>query len=678
MASTRESIGDGASVFVGLLLVVIAAFFNGSWNASFSPHLGWAIGRKRHRRRSSSRKRSNSGSNGNGGDGGGGGGAGSRKHRTTPSSSAPQQQQQEAPTSTAVPADNGESGDSSSNLASSSGNLSKGKGQSGKGSTAGQQPSERTGVGAAAAAAAAATTTTTKHATAETATDYGYGVTNSLRSSNSSGNGGGVDTSQKRRRKFSLYGNDRTPTEGFRGSSQSRFSMLSVDSDGFPSSPVRPKTHRRSSLLVASIAFDIQGLSDSGSDDEEEEGEEVEDEEGGMLMMLYGGKQQSKGPAIPTVDEETSSDALTIASGRKSARFRSPPVLEDEEEEQQQAALSPAPPSRRMPTAAARGQPRNTRFHSVLGNFLRESSRTARSLAMSLSTRASSSEQQPNISRGNRPARPNRGGMADESLRSIRSSGSTRSHRGGRHGRHDAVIDVNFHQAWILFQTYAALINVPVCLFWSGGPDRVGWIFRNTPSTDLVLVCVFSVLWTFGGIGFGVACQVAGVGLGTNLTMGFVMVIGALLPLILNGLVLTPAGGVILSGLAVCCGGLFFAGRSLRTRDLDEIQLYEQEQEKKRHNSSSHIEFQDSGACIVEDDEVKNSVLPGHPKEQLSDKQSSSAAPSQQGQQSSAPPTPPSEDKIAEYSTLQKVLICAVAAVMSSMLQVSKAVHVFS
>lgn len=80
--------------------------------------------------------------------------------------------------------------------------------------------------------------------------------------------------------------------------------------------------------------------------------------------------------------------------------------------------------------------------------------------------------------------------------------------------------DLTYHLSWIMFQVYSGIINIPICLWWAGGPERVQFIVQESSSIDIALICIFSILWGGGSVGFGLACQVAGVGLGTNLCMG--------------------------------------------------------------------------------------------------------------------------------------------------------------
>jgi hypothetical protein len=52
--------------------------------------------------------------------------------------------------------------------------------------------------------------------------------------------------------------------------------------------------------------------------------------------------------------------------------------------------------------------------------------------------------------------------------------------------------------------------------------------------------------------------------------MGIIAVIGTLLPLIVDGTLITIAGAVICVGLIICCGGLWLSTKALALRDEDE------------------------------------------------------------------------------------------------------------
>mmetsp|Transcript_16197 Transcript_16197/g.18756 ORF Transcript_16197/g.18756 Transcript_16197/m.18756 type:complete len:372 (+) Transcript_16197:435-1550(+) len=75
---------------------------------------------------------------------------------------------------------------------------------------------------------------------------------------------------------------------------------------------------------------------------------------------------------------------------------------------------------------------------------------------------------------------------------------------------------------------------------------------------------------SLGTLFFGIACKVAGVGMGTNVSMGIITIIGTFLPLITENTLISPFGGVVCIGLVICCLGLWFATKALAQRDLDE------------------------------------------------------------------------------------------------------------
>lgn len=95
-------------------------------------------------------------------------------------------------------------------------------------------------------------------------------------------------------------------------------------------------------------------------------------------------------------------------------------------------------------------------------------------------------------------------------------------------------------------------------------------ILAETSPLSIILVVLFSLIWGVGTLLFGLACKIAGVGLGTNLSMGIIAVIGTLLPLIVDGTLITIAGAVICVGLIICCGGLWLSTKALALRDEDE------------------------------------------------------------------------------------------------------------
>ena len=69
------------------------------------------------------------------------------------------------------------------------------------------------------------------------------------------------------------------------------------------------------------------------------------------------------------------------------------------------------------------------------------------------------------------------------------------------------------------------------------GPDALRAIYAAAAPGELGAIIVFSILWGFGGVGFGQAIKRVGIALGTNIVMGIIVVIGRGLhsfPLLLN------------------------------------------------------------------------------------------------------------------------------------------------
>ena len=117
----------------------------------------------------------------------------------------------------------------------------------------------------------------------------------------------------------------------------------------------------------------------------------------------------------------------------------------------------------------------------------------------------------------------------------------------------------------------AAIVNTILCVI------LLDWnfltIIREAETAHILAICFFSLLWGFGNVGFGYSIQIAGIGLGTTLTMSVIAVIGTLLPLLLDvdGMLLTASGGVIVLGLFICALGFVAASKALALKDVDEL-----------------------------------------------------------------------------------------------------------
>lgn len=203
-------------------------------------------------------------------------------------------------------------------------------------------------------------------------------------------------------------------------------------------------------------------------------------------------------------------------------------------------------------------------------------------------------------------------------------------------GKSDSQNDLTYHHAFALFQIYAVIINIPICLWWAGGPERVGAILAETPPISIILVVVFSLIWGLGTLLFGIACKVAGVGLGTNLSIGIIAVIGTFLPLITENTLFSPFGAIVCVGLAICCIGLWVATKALSQRDEDERQ------------AKSQLDFPLSLDDVKEDD---NFIGKDNDQEDSSTEKASDTR------------------EIKEYSTTQKFLVCLATGATAVQLQ---------
>ena len=104
------------------------------------------------------------------------------------------------------------------------------------------------------------------------------------------------------------------------------------------------------------------------------------------------------------------------------------------------------------------------------------------------------------------------------------------------------------------------------------GPSVLSEVFAEAEPRHLWAICVPSLAWGWGGVGFGQAIKRLGVALGTSIVMGIIVVIGTALPAILDAdeLTATQASGVAL-GVALGVAGFVAGGRAglLRDRTLE-------------------------------------------------------------------------------------------------------------
>jgi hypothetical protein len=219
--------------------------------------------------------------------------------------------------------------------------------------------------------------------------------------------------------------------------------------------------------------------------------------------------------------------------------------------------------------------------------------------------------------------------------------------------------DLEFNHAWMLFQFYSAIINCVVCLFWAGGPKNISFVLSQSSTSSIVLVVIFSFLWGIGSLFFGRACKIAGVGLGTNLAMSIVLMLGTFLPLLYDGGIRSAVGAIIITGLIVVCFGLYFSAESLRIRDLD---LAKPAQSEVENSSSCPVDF--SVDEELSNDEVVFSVEQLQRNGDEGDFENDVPVP-----KLSAAMSEKKEIEEPEYSTSVKISVCVLAGIFASMLQ---------
>jgi len=219
--------------------------------------------------------------------------------------------------------------------------------------------------------------------------------------------------------------------------------------------------------------------------------------------------------------------------------------------------------------------------------------------------------------------------------------------------------DLDYHYAWMLFQVYSAIINCVLCIYWAGGPSNVKYVVTHAPASTIVLVVIFSALWGVGMVLYGIACKIAGIGLGTNLVLCIVLMLGTFLPLAYYGGIKSATGGVIMAGLAVVSVGLYFSAASLRIRELDFAKAKRQPTEPASDPVVSNIDEEASNNDNEFSDEPQQNEAQENSK---GNNNMSITSTSKISTERSAQDEP-------EYSVFVKISVCLLAGILSSMLQ---------
>jgi len=120
---------------------------------------------------------------------------------------------------------------------------------------------------------------------------------------------------------------------------------------------------------------------------------------------------------------------------------------------------------------------------------------------------------------------------------------------------------------WFVANVLIPVFNTGVVLAVIG-PSVLSEVFADAEPRHLWAICVPSLAWGWGGVGFGQAIKRLGVALGTSIVMGIIVVIGTALPAVLGAdeLTATQASGVAL-GVALGVAGFVAGGRAGLLRD---------------------------------------------------------------------------------------------------------------
>ncbi|WP_111706217.1 L-rhamnose/proton symporter RhaT [Lutibacter citreus] len=138
--------------------------------------------------------------------------------------------------------------------------------------------------------------------------------------------------------------------------------------------------------------------------------------------------------------------------------------------------------------------------------------------------------------------------------------------------------DFKFENTWGLFFMLTMFL-VPIIASTFLIKDFSG-VFAAVPTDILVKMAGASVLWGIGVMMWGKAINHIGLSLGFSLFIGTVILVGSVLPFVVEGL---PEGNVfftILGGIFVVLLGVLFNGQAGFTRELDEIAAGKNKKEK--------------------------------------------------------------------------------------------------
>ena len=131
----------------------------------------------------------------------------------------------------------------------------------------------------------------------------------------------------------------------------------------------------------------------------------------------------------------------------------------------------------------------------------------------------------------------------------------------------NAALYWEWEQIWLVANVLIVIFNTFLVLGVVGA-GTLGDVYRGASSGELGSICAFSLLWGFGGVGYGQAIKRVGMALGTSIVMAQIVCIGTVLPLAFSAADMTTqeiVGSVV--GVLLACAGFAMSSRAGLLRD---------------------------------------------------------------------------------------------------------------
>lgn len=122
--------------------------------------------------------------------------------------------------------------------------------------------------------------------------------------------------------------------------------------------------------------------------------------------------------------------------------------------------------------------------------------------------------------------------------------------------------------SWIFVPWMVGFITVPGLIL----------VLSDSPTNSLFYTYIFGVLWGIGGLTFGLSMRYLGLSLGYAIALGFTAAFGTVIPPIFDGtflgLLQSPDGKIVMSGVLVGLVGIAICGKAgiLKEKELSEAQ----------------------------------------------------------------------------------------------------------